>query len=87
MNKVEFTYNGLKTTILCNSKDKMKDICNKFSSKIGIDFDSLYFLYCGDQIDENLTYIEQIDKDDKESNTMNILVYEKGSTYINKKIV
>ena len=65
----------------------MKDICNKFTSKIGIDFNSLYFLYWGDQINEDLTYVKQKEKIDKEKNTMNLLVHEKGSTYINKKIV
>ena len=36
MAKVIFSFYGKETHIQCLKEDKMKDICNKFSSKINI---------------------------------------------------
>ena len=34
--KINFSFNGLITKIQCSANQNMKDICNKFSSEIGI---------------------------------------------------
>ena len=47
----------------------MKDICNKYASKIGIDINSLSFLFDGNKINLKLTYnqiFKRLDKDKKE---------------------
>jgi len=54
----------------------MKEICYKFSSKINININSLYFIYNGNQINENLTFKEQANSLDNNRNQMNILVFK-----------
>ena len=49
MAKVIFSFNGIKTTVLCLKEDKMEDICLKYISKIDIDINSVYFLYDGNK--------------------------------------
>ena len=78
MAEIFFIYNGMKTSILCQKDDLMKDICHKFSSKINIDINNLYFLYGGEKIKEELKFYQQTKKIDLERNQMNILVYEKN---------
>ena len=50
MAKAIFSYNGTETVIQCLKEDKMKNICNKYSSKININLNSLFFIYGGNQI-------------------------------------
>ena len=76
MASVIFTYEGLPLKVQCLKEDKMKDICNKYISKININMNSLYFLYGGNQINLELTFKEQANSIDKERNEMNILVYK-----------
>ena len=42
-----FTLNREDLTIQCKTDDKMKDICEKYSSKINKEMNSLMFLYEG----------------------------------------
>ena len=77
MASVIFTYEGLPLKVQCLKEDKMKDICNKYISKININMNSLYFLYGGNQINLELTFNQQANSIDKERNEMNILVYRK----------
>ncbi len=77
MASVIFTYEGLPLKVQCLKEDKMKDICNKYISKININMNSLYFLYGGNQINLELTFKEQANSIDKERNEMNILVFKK----------
>ena len=76
MSTAIFTYKGKKTSIQCKDGDKMGDICNKYISKIGINKNSLIFIYGGNQINYNLKFIEQANTIDKGRKEMNILVYE-----------
>ena len=76
MSKVIFSYNGQETTILCLKEDKMKNICNKFASKIEVNLNSLYFIYNGNTINLELKYEETVNSIDKNRNIMNILVYK-----------
>ena len=72
MSDVIFSYKGNKTSIQCEENQKMKDICIKFSTKLNIDINKIYFLYNGDKLNEELKlkYI----KKDKNINEVNILV-------------
>ena len=45
MAKAIFTFNGDITTIQCNIKEKMKNICIKFAKKEDIDINKIYFKY------------------------------------------
>jgi hypothetical protein len=80
MEEVNFNYNGINTIIQCLKDDYIKDICIKFTSKIQIDLNNLIFVYGGELLNIELKYNEII----KNKERMNILVYDKNSTYINK---
>ena len=69
-----FIFNGIKTAIQCVKEDKMKNICAKYASRIDKDLNSLYFLYNGNQINNELTFYEQANSLDKQNLEMNILV-------------
>ena len=82
MEEINFNYNGINTIIQCLNDDYFKDICKKFASKIQVDYDNLIFIYGGELLNLELKYnqiIKQLD-----INIINILVYDKNSTYINK---
>ena len=63
----------------------MKDICNKYAIKISKDISEIVFLYNGNQLKEDLTFIEQANKYDKERNKMTILVTEIDSEATTKE--
>ena len=71
--KVNFNYNGAISVIQCLKNEKMKQICEKFAFKSGLDFASLYFLYNGGKIDFNLTFYEQANSFDKENLEMSVI--------------
>ena len=79
MAKVIFTYNGYETIIQCLKEDKMRDICNKYASKINLNINSLLFIYGGNQINLEFTFEDQANSFDKERNQMNILVPSSSS--------
>ena len=74
MKNIEFNYNSKKTIIQCTSKDKIKDIFKKFSTKIEKDLNSLVFLYGGKAINEELILEDLLNNYDKENETINIIV-------------
>ena len=76
MVEVLFNYKGFDTIIQCNKSDKMKDIINKYIIKSG-NKNNFYYLYSGEQINEELRYDDQANEVDKERKKMNILVYDK----------
>ena len=79
MNEVIFDYKGSKTIIQCNENEKMKDICNRFISKILVNKENIYFSYngkAGNEFNEELTLSEMINSIDKERKKMNVLVYD-----------
>ena len=77
MSKMEFIYNGEKITIQCTHEDKVKDIISKYFNKLKKDINKLYFLYNGERIDGEKTFIEQSNREDKKNNKMIVLVYDK----------
>jgi len=73
MKNVIFDYNEKNICLQCRNDDKMKDIFEKFSYKIGEPLDSLYFLYCGNRVDENLILEEILVNNDEENKEIKIL--------------
>ena len=84
MAKVIFSFDGIQTSIQCLKEESMKNICNKFSTKIGIDVNSLLFIYGGSQINFELSFQQQANLIDKTRNEMNILVYKQDRQNENK---
>ena len=76
MSKAILNYKGQETTILSKKGEKMKDILKKFCKKIQKDSNKLYIIYDGKIVNEELTFDEILNSDDKERNVMNALVDE-----------
>ena len=89
--KIIFELEGFNISILCSIEDKIKDICQKYVTKIESDINSLLFLYGGNQINMELKFKEQANLMDINSNEMKVLVYKNENDDIicphcNKKI-
>ena len=85
MVEIDFFYNGMKTMIQCNDDDKMKDIMHKFSTKLDVDLNTIYFLYNGGLLNEELSFNEQASEQDKKKQLMTIVVNEVCETITNEK--
>jgi len=77
MAEIIFHYYSFETNIQCQTNEKMAIICNRFANKIEKDLNSFYFIYNGEEIKMEFTFIEQANEIDKKSSLMNILAYEK----------
>ena len=89
MNKVEFSYLGNKTIILCKENDSINEIIKKFANKVFINENDLIILYGGNIIKEEdlqLTFNQIANQEDKERKQMSIVVYDKP-TEIRKREV
>ena len=73
--KVIFNLEGIDVAMQCLTEDRMKDICQKFSTKVQKKVNSLIFLYGGSQLDFNLKVREQANSLDKKRKEMKILVF------------
>ena len=71
-----FTLDGCNTTIQCSKEDKMRDICQKYATKVNENLNSLLFLYGGSRINFELKFKEQANSLDIDNNKMSILVYK-----------
>ena len=89
MAEVEFIYNGVKTIIQCKVNDKMKDICQKFKEKVKINNNmNIFYSYDGKVgFNEELTFEEIANREDKRRNKMNIFIYDNQTVINNKDIV
>ena len=77
MAEIIFNYKGNEIEIQCNLNEKIKNIFNKYETKIGMDISKLYFIYNGNIIDDNnLILNEIINEEDKRRKILNILVNE-----------
>ena len=54
--KVIFTFEGSNITIQSSIEDKMKDICQKYATKLEKNLNSLLFLYGGNQLNFELRF-------------------------------
>ena len=84
MSKIQFYFNCSVTTIQCNKNDLMEDICKKFSIKVSVDMNSIYFIYNGNIVNLKLKYSDIINQYDKERNAMSIMVIETNENNINE---
>ena len=84
MSKVIFEFEGREIIIQCTKDEKMKDICQRYTTKIDKTINTLIFLYGGKQLNYNLNFNEQANIIDKERNIMKVLVYknENNNEYI-----
>ena len=71
MDEINFIYEGVNIKMQCYKDQKMKDICNNLSLKVGVDLNSLVFLYGGKQ----LNLAQKLNEITKENNIC-ILVYK-----------
>ena len=77
MAEVEFIFNGTKEIIQCKENEIMKNICQNYIKKIDENQNNIYFSYngiAGNKFDENLTFDQTINSEDKKRNRMSILV-------------
>ena len=73
--KAIFTLGGDKLVIQCKTNDKMRNICQNFSTKIIKDMNSFMFLYGGNLVNFELSFNSQASKIDRDKQEMKILVY------------
>ena len=79
MSVVEFIYNGKKTIINCSSNDKIKNICQTYLNIIKENRNNVLFSYngnSGNNFNEDQTFSEMINSEDKKENKMKILVFK-----------
>ena len=79
MARVIFFYEGIKEKIYCNANDKMKDIVNKFLTKINKqnEIEKLYILYHWKYINYDLTFNELANEEDRKKGRIEITVNRK----------
>ena len=70
-----FNLDGSEVVIQCTSENLIKDICQKYVTKLGKNINSFLFLYGGNQINFGLRFKDQANSLDKATNQMRILVY------------
>ena len=87
MAKVEFQFNGINSIIQCNEEQSIYEICNNFLYKSHLSENDVNFVYNGRNIefDNNLSFTQIANSNDKERKKMNILVLENEDNNINKK--
>ena len=78
MSELSFIFNGIQTTIQFIDDEKISSIFKKYCTKIEKDINSLFFLYNGRVINEDLKIKELINSIDRKAGKMKILVYNKN---------
>ena len=86
MAEIDFYFNGTTTKIQCNTNDKMDDIFIKFSTKINKDINDIFFIYNGEKMSGESSFIEAANSSDKESHKMCIYVHEISIDDKNKNV-
>ena len=76
MIEVEFIYNGIQTVINSIPEEKIKYTCIKFADTIGKDINSILFIYKGQIVNIDFTFVQYMDIDIEKSNRMTLLVNE-----------
>ena len=90
MVEIEFIFESTKLTLQFKTEKLMKDICNKFYSKVigsklkekNYDINSLIFLCDGNIIDKKLTLAQIMNREDKKRNKLTILVFSTEEKYL-----
>ena len=73
---VIFNFESTEIVIQCTKNETMRNIIQKFCSKIQKNIDDFIYLYGGDQVDFKLTFEQHANRIDREANEMIILVYK-----------
>ena len=73
MIEITFFYEGCNYLLQSNSSDKMKDIFENFRKKVQAEKNTLFYLYLGNTINEELELERVISEDDKQTNKMKII--------------
>ena len=80
---VSFDYQGVTTNIYCSGKEKMEEIVKRFCTKVKVDKNTIYCLYSGNLLNENIT-LENLIKSKSHGDKIAILVYSiDQSNYLN----
>ena len=82
---VIFLLNGMQTRIQCLINEKMRDIINRFNTKLKINMNNAQYLYGGNQVNLELTFYQQASNIDKQRKEMIILVYINESIISNNQ--
>ena len=78
MVEIEFNFEGEKINIQSKSDEKMEEIMKRFSMKADKKLENLYFVYGGAILNENLSFNEQANEQDKNRNKMSVIVNTKA---------
>ena len=73
---VKFIFECQEMTVQCKTDEKMKDICQKYSVKLGINKNLLLFLYGGEALNFELSFGAQANMIDRENKEMKVLVFK-----------
>ena len=75
--QIELNFNGVNTTVQTGKDEKLKDISKSFRFKAKAEDKALIFMYNGNIIqNDELTFNEVANLEDKKRNKMNLLVVE-----------
>ena len=75
MAEMIFSYNGINTLIQCKIEEKLKDICERFCTKIHININELIFIYDGGLLNLDLDFNHAANENNKQNLKMNILEF------------
>ena len=82
-----FCHNQELITIQIGLNEKWEDVIKKYENKSGLEIQSVYFIYSGNQINKEYTIEQIINSDDKISKKMKILVNDILKEPINEEII
>jgi len=74
MSMAELNFKGIITIIPCNENDKMEEIIKRYCIKTEKNKEEFYFLYGGNIIEENKTFNDLANLEDKQRKKISILV-------------
>ena len=79
MSEVVFIYEGRDIIVQCNKNQTMEDICKNFSTKINSNINSLIFLFGGNKLNFDKTFVQTT-----KENKITVLVYKnENDMYVN----
>ena len=71
--KIIFVFKGMKTTIKCDKAEKMRSILKRYETSVGIDINKIDLVYNGNKVNEESSFEEIANIQDKKMNTMDII--------------
>ena len=86
MLNVSLIFKGVETIIQCNIKEQIKKLNKKYEVKTGQNISELYLIYNANILNQNLTFNDVINEEDRKSNTMRILIDEDNKAILKEKI-